>query len=93
MEALKRQETIAAKEHTKVIKKEYHPFLKFKCPNQKKNVEKLENYIAEWEQGSFPKLPWNVQSFLKPTEKSEIGLDATINRFRKLFSFTGNDHL
>jgi len=38
MEALKRQETIAAKEHTKVIKKEYHPFLKFKCPNQKKNV-------------------------------------------------------
>lgn len=35
---MKRQETTAVTEHKKVIKKEYHPFLKFKCPNQKKNV-------------------------------------------------------
>ena len=38
------------------------------------------------------RLPWNIQSFLKPTEKSEIGRNATINRFKKLFSFTGNDN-
>lgn len=33
-ETFKRQETIAVAEHKTVIKKAFHPFLKFKCPNQ-----------------------------------------------------------
>lgn len=85
---------MAVVDHTHIKKKVEQPVLKFKCPNQKNNVEKLETYFSQFEshtQQNSPRLPVNIQSFLKPSDKLEIGRDATINRFKKLFSFTGND--